>query len=359
MILNIRSPYFVSINESGQVGSKLELFIWNGNGSAPATPTYTFTKAIASTTQRENIYNISPFISEYINNIKPENTTVEMWANVTVKRYKEISVGVYTLIDTVNHTAVSGYTDYSGGYNQTSALSKFAVLADESIDILYHNNDPYSSVWNIPNINVFAELTSPDRVDVTYQDFNGFYVSTDTYNTTGKNIFKVPVTKVNYHYKNGNKCIIKYYVGTTLTSTKTFNVYPICEMKYTPVLCSFINRYGGWQNLYFFKAQYNNINTQGTKYNVSQSNINYNVSVGKTKQININGNQTVRLNSGWVNENYSKIIQDLLLSETVLIGGKPVNVKTQSVELKTSTNNKNINYEIEFDYSFNLINDVV
>jgi len=38
---------------------------------------------------------------------------------------------------------------------------------------------------------------------------------------------------------------------------------------------------------------------------------------------------------------------------------KPVNVKTQSSELKTTLKDKMINYEIEFEYAFNLINDVV
>jgi hypothetical protein len=47
------------------------------------------------------------------------------------------------------------------------------------------------------------------------------------------------------------------------------------------------------------------------------------------------------------------------LSETVLLDNKPVNVKTKSTALKTRLKDKNINYTIEFDYSYNLINDVV
>jgi hypothetical protein len=349
MILNIRSPYFVTIDESGQVGSKVELFIWK-TGTIPSTPTYSFSKAIASATQRENVYNISPFVSEFV---------TAGFVNVTVKRYKETTVGNYTLLNTVAHTAVNGYNNYSGGYNQTHALAKFSVLADDSLDLYYHNNDPYALSYTIPNLSVFAELTSPDRVDVTYQDFNGFHEATDTYNTVGKSIFNVPISKVNYHYKKGNKLIIKYYVGTTLTDRKEFAVYPICEMKYEPVICRFINRFGGFQTLTFFKAQYNNITTQGTKYNIMPSAVNYDVTVGKTKLFNINGNQSVRLNTGWVNENYNNLIQDLLLSDTIFLDGKPVTSKTQGVELKTRTNNKMINYEIEFDFAFDLINNVV
>lgn len=357
MILNIRTPYFITINETGQVGSKVELFIWK-TGSIPATPTYTFAKAIASATQRENVYNISSFVREFITNISPDNATNELWANVTVKRYKETSVGVYSLLDTVNYTAVDGYNNFAGGFNQTQGTN-FAVLANPNLDQFYWNNDAYADAYPIPFINVYANLTSPDRVDVTYQDMNGFNEVTDTYNTAGKNIYKVPLSKVTYKYKNGNKVIIRYYVGTTLTQTRTFNVYPICEMKYTPVICNFINRFGGWQTLTFFKAQYNNIVTQGNKFNLTPSAVNYNPLIGKTKQFNRNGMQSIRINTGWVDENYSELIQDLMLSETILLDLKPVIIKTESTELKTSTNNKMINYELEFDYSFDLINNVV
>jgi len=36
-----RSPYIIEINEAAQTSSKVEIFIWNGTGSAPSTPTYT------------------------------------------------------------------------------------------------------------------------------------------------------------------------------------------------------------------------------------------------------------------------------------------------------------------------------
>ena len=68
MIIYTRSPYFITVDETGQLGSRIELRIWNGTGSAPTNATYTFSKPIASATQIENIYNISPFVKEYIDN---------------------------------------------------------------------------------------------------------------------------------------------------------------------------------------------------------------------------------------------------------------------------------------------------
>ena len=87
--------------------------------------------------------------------------------------------------------------------------------------------------------------------------------------------------------------------------------------------------------------------------------VDYNTSRAQTKSFNINGSKNIRLNTGWVPENYSELIQDLLLSETILLDGVPVEVKTTATDLKTSLKDRNINYEIEFTYGFNLINNVV
>jgi hypothetical protein len=136
-------------------------------------------------------------------------------------------------------------------------------------------------------------------------------------------------------------------------------VTPLCEPKYNPIQCQFINRYGGWQFLTFFKAQTNTIQTMGTTFKMLPDAVNYNVARAQTKSFNINGSQSIRLNTGWIPENYNELIQDLLLAETILLDGVPVEVKTTATDLKTSLKDKNINYEIEFDYAFSLINDVV
>jgi hypothetical protein len=47
----------------------------------------------------------------------------------------------------------------------------------------------------------------------------------------------------------------------------------------------------------------------------------------KESVFNHQGKQSIKCNTGWVDENYFELIQDLLLSETVLLGGKPVSSK--------------------------------
>lgn len=357
MILNVRSPYFIEVAETGQVGSKIEIFIYNYPNSVPAAANYTLAKSIASSTQIGNIYNISPFIKEYIDNVISTDSTNLNWAKVRIKRYKETSLGIYSLINTVDYFAVNGYTRYFDGANYTYSNNYINPLID------YTKEVQYSLSSAIPFVETLISTTTLDKVDIVYTDLRGRNTTTTNLITTGgatlSNLYKIPLTTTNIKYQYGNFTAIKYYLNGVNTLTYNFTVTPICEPKYTPVVCSFINRFGGWQFLTFFKAQTNNISVKGTSYRLNQDSISYNPNRGQSKSFNINGGQVVKLNTGWIPENYSDIIQDLLLSECVLLDGKPVEVKTQSTDLKTSLKDRNINYEIEFTYSFDLINNVI
>lgn len=352
MIIYTRSPYFITVNETGQVGSKIELRIWNGTGSAPTSATYTFSKSIASTTQIENIYNISPFVKEYIDNVAPiysvdETDSTTMWSNVEVKRYKETSIGSYTLLDTVTYLGTNGFTLFTDGYNYTNPSNTFMLLSDNTKEI------KYDITKDIPYVNVLINPIGGGEITATYKDLRGRNELVIGYTET-KGMLKIPVSTTSVKYNKGNTLTISYN-----DTNFVYKATPICEPKYSPVICSYINRFGGWQFLTFFKTRIDNINVKGSNYNLLPISIDYNVQSGQSKSFNTNGKQSVKLSSGFVPENYSDLIQDLLLSETVLLDGLPVEVKTQSTTLKTSLQDKNINYEIEFDYSFNLINNVI
>ena len=60
-----RSPYIITIDEGAQEATRLELFIWNGTGAAPAAPTYLLGGKVPSINNVETFYNIAPFIREY------------------------------------------------------------------------------------------------------------------------------------------------------------------------------------------------------------------------------------------------------------------------------------------------------
>ena len=104
MSIFARSPHIISVAEILNTGSKIELFLWNGTGSAPASPQYTLSKLISATNNIKTEYNISPYIREYITfntRQQPYNawtaSQTTQYVNVKVKRYKLVS-GTYKLV---------------------------------------------------------------------------------------------------------------------------------------------------------------------------------------------------------------------------------------------------------------------
>ena len=354
-IVKSRSPYFVTVNEASQIGGKLEIFLWHKGQTEPATPTYTLTKLIPSTTQRRLDWNISNYIKEFIDIVNPVRVvipTVEdnnAWCFCKVKRYKLIG-STYTLLDTVTYVGVQGFTEYLDGVND-SVVSNYLELINSGIKVDYE----YSST-EIPYFNLLLERNLDFDWVVTYFNSAGIGLTSQTIITAGNpEVFnyKIPLFHTNIAYNVASLDIESDDYKFSI------NVNKIEECKYTPVECSFINSSGGWQFLTFFKAQSNSINVKGSDYNLLPDAVDYNIYRGQNKVFNINGNKTIKCNTGWVYESYNELIQDLLLSETILLDNKPAKVKTQSFTYKTDLLDRNINFEIEFEYSFDLINNVI
>jgi len=368
-VVKLRSPFIIQINEATQLGSKLELFIWNNGDSEPTIPTYTFSKKIPSVTQTLNSYNISNFVKEYINNISPtyENyygTREENkeWCLFKVKRYWD-NAGTYTLLDTIYYVGLNGYTDYIDGL-QNPSDTKVALLTNTNINKYYYSQPTYPTD-KIQYVDLLFDKTTTNTtvVNIRYETLDGAYNNNSNYGVGFAGIFniKIPITlaKADVNFIKGCKVTITYTPATGSPIINSFYTYPIEECKYTPVLCDFINSYGGWETLTFFKAQTNSISVKGSEYNLMQANLNYNNKIGQKKAFNINGKQTIKLNTGWVTESYNELIKQLMLSDTILIDNKPALIKTQSLTYKTDLKDKNINFEIDFEYSNNLINDII
>jgi hypothetical protein len=342
----VRSPYTISIDEVGQIGSKVELFIWNDNIAEPTTPTYTMSKKIISVTQTENVYNIANKCVEFINEKNPIYTSVvalesfKNWCFAKVKRYKETSANVFELIDVETFICFDGYTSFLGGANQNDN--------NDNVPLFNPNIKIYKKEGFIGYVNVWIDQV--DELSLT-QWFVEFPDLTTTYIESIGSVYKIPYSQDGkYTLFRERQSIIEQF---------NFVVESICEPKYSPIVCSFINRFGGWSFLTFFKAHQKSIEVKSSTFNLMPESWDYDTFVGSNKQFNFNGTQKITCNTGWVDENYFELIQDLLISQVVLLDNIPVTCKSTSSEMKTQLKDRNINYTINFEYNFNLINDVI
>ena len=339
-----RSPYLISIAETGQSGSKLELFL--ANGSFLGTPQYTLSKLIPASNDVTTLYDISPFIREYIRftscsaggNSAATNPTNER-VNVRVKRYKLVGA-TYTLLNTVDYLAFDGSTYYESGSN---------------FDLGNYGLDAGNYYYN--------PTSDPGKIRVTGgASFTAKYTNLSTATFTSLSIsngtFDIPrVRTTPNELAVGNKVEI---LDAASAVVKTWYFYPLEECKYTPVIIDFVNKYGAWQREFFFKASNDTFSVENTEYNLLQTNsYNYNTLEGQRKVFNANGKKSIKVNTGWVAQTWSEVLKQIMLSERILIDNKPAKINTKSTELFKHINTKQINYSLDFEFAYDVINSVI
>ena len=345
-----RSPYIVRIAQAGQVGSKLEIFL--SNGSFIGTPTYTLSKLIPSPLNVETLYDISAYIREYITFLACSTGGNSAIANPTNERVN-VQLKLYTFDGTTytqvgfpqTHIAFDGYTYYEDLYNKD--------LGNYGLDEGNYYYNPTSDPGKI-------RATGLQSFTAKYTSFDAF--SSVTSLSISNGTFDIPrVRTANALF--GNKVEI---LNAALVVQKTYYFYPLDECKYTPVIIDFVNKYGAWQREFFFKASTDNFSVESTEYNLMQTSrflsspsTFYSGLEGQRKVFNANGKKSIKVNTGWVKETWKEVLKQIMLSERILIDNKPAKINTKTTELFKNINTKQINYSLEFEFAYEVINSVI
>ena len=134
----------------------------------------------------------------------------------------------------------------------------------------------------------------------------------------------------------------------------------ICEPKYTPYQVSFINRYGVADFITFFKVstEQGGFTNDSYKKSIYQDGFTTpSLQVGQYQDFNTNSRNTITMNTGWVEQDYADVVEDILMSESVaiLLNGTwmAANPQRGSVDYQKEVNQKMINYTLSFDVAFN------
>lgn len=348
-----RSPYIIEVDEALNTGSKIELYIWN-SGSQPASPQYTLSKNIPSTTNGQTTYNVSPYILEYLNldnwsgiyDTYDVATSTNNYANVQIKRYKDVS-GVFTLLDTVDYTALNGFSLFSEGYN--AELGR--VLLDQGT--YYYNKGE-----GVPALdsNKSGDITIDANVNdiVRYTNLNDSTVI--NYNITSAGMTTFPRVHED-NLADGNKVELIYNLAIVY---RTYYFKPQCEDKYTPVVVDYVNRFGAWSRTFFFKASKNSFKTSYKDFSsLHSSNTDYSLTEAKDSSFNFSGTESISVNSGWVKEEYAEELKQLMLSNRILLDGSPVKCDTKSLDIQTHLDDRTINYSLKFTHANDFINNII
>ena len=375
-IIRTRSPFFIRTPQ--ETSSSLNYFqinitIASGVLGVAGCPTNlgTFTLQKKPLTGEDSVsFDISELVNDFIEQKFINNTpltgynvsadTQSVWVTV-VTSARESDGTIIGSGTTTNYLAQEGYNDFKDGVNYTTE-----PIAMISGNYIQYNKGDYIYL----PINV-------ERVNSVNFKYNGSSISTYGVSDNGN-----ANQKVDYSYYLTAQEIDEIEITYDTTQTESITVKEIEECKYPVHKIVFLNRWGAFQDLYFFKKSVESLESRSENFNRSifqarqvyyterlgECNENYNYNVYSTtahakKTFNANATESISLNTGFVPESMNPYFEELMVSEYVWLVDEndvvyPVNLKDSSFTYKTGLNDRLINYTMNFEKSFALVNNI-
>jgi len=320
----------------------LQIYIYDGLvGSYTSTDLkYQIQKEILSG-DTNIVFEIAELVRDYLDlTFNNDYISRTLWVT-TVATILDENDQVYTYGSPVtnNYIATNGYGYFEDEINPE--LSRHTLITANTIYL------PEGTAGKLP---IFAEGVGKVTID-----------SVDTEITDNGNTNQ----KIQYVDIPSNSNTIQVYDTDDTTLLKTISVNNVCEPKYTPYKVTFVNKYGAYQDLWFFKKSIESFNVTDETFKrntIENSTVTYAKYGGQQERYNTNAKKSITLNTGFINEDSNSAIEELFLSENVWIrqgsDTLPIIPKSKSLTLKTSLNDKLANYTIDFEFAFNKINNV-
>ena len=351
------TPYYVNTSFvsplTGDICSKytLELFVWSGlKADVPINPVYTVDVDNLTGSSGVDKVNISRLINDFIDFTPPSrsgtgalDSSNQLWLqyNVVYTTTDPLDLGVKQNI--VKTLFSSGYGYGLGGENPSEPNNKVLLQGTDfdinkygvfSIPILLEEDAPLSlvSVISYPNndINKVIEFTATNDSSKLVQNI----------------------------WIDAKEILSDEYIEVIYNDVTT-TLYVVRESKFKPIDIVFQNKEGQMQFITFFKERKESSSITSEEFESDRGQPN----TGKHQHVkyNVNAKGKFKANSGFVFETINEAFKQLLYSERVwMYNGNyiPLNVGKTSIEYKTRVNDRLINYEIDFDYAFNDINNI-
>jgi hypothetical protein len=355
------SPYYVTIpfvaplSELTCTDFTLKLYIWNGSIlDVPATATYEITKKNPTSSTGSTKINIARLLSDYIDFNPSISTTTEV-VNANNQEWLKWET-VYTTSDAEDATTptnentelfLKGYSYGIDGENQSTPTNKILIpLIDYKVSPTTTFVFPF----------VVDELSS--QINVTSQPNNVI---------SGEDIALTFL--LSYSDLSGN--IVRNLIINTLSALGedsieiTYNEQTVTlliqeECRYTPIDIFYQNKEGALASFTFFKKAVESIDVTSELFESDRGQPFYGYHQYTT--YNVQAKKKFNVNSGFVSEDTNEVFKQILLSERIwkyenekLI---PLTISSKTLEFKTRANDRLINYNIQFEYAFNDINNI-
>jgi hypothetical protein len=395
-LLGTRSPILITWNGTGSSASdiyyfKLEIYAWTGDKDVrPASPTYTIdrtsgfvdafpTADIAPILENEFNQRVSKLDTEDLVTMSPDAL---LWVEVDYDI--EYLSGGFVVNDTGTTTRfliADGYSKFTDGSNK-----------DLGQAILIEDQDKYFYEFDTYNMPIYlGDVGSSYQTDVVKIKLVGSNASNDTIvvsNQTGEEaedrvlLFPVGIPNLsNYIFTESlglsEPRLLDWWDVQILDSSDAVvdsrRFYNQCEPKYTPIQLQYINRYGMWDTMTFFKRSDTDLDVSKESYrsvigSASASGYTWGTQARGIRSYNEEMSKKITMNTGFIEEVSNENIEQLLMSPYVLMtinrattrvqdtytisqDFRAVNVLTESLRLQKHINEKTINYTIQVEFA--------
>lgn len=372
--INARSPYFVYLTESNLESATLDLYIYTGTQTTDrGTAKYNLT----STAVNEKItFEISELVRDYIENtFDGSYASSAVWVDYQITR--TVSGTAQTPDAIVELKGFDGYGYFSdGAQNQSADINDQTIL--QSNKIIYKYSD---APLRLPvNASVSTEITF-------LQGNEEIYTTTLSAPTTSANLIQYVTSESVSGVDSWQERVLsdqgtveslecvedfledfdlygvdKVYVSYGST-VEVYDVVNIEECNHTPYKLTFVNKFGALQDIWFFKRSIESMNTDQETF---KSNLvvdgSYSINKHQKNIFTKQGNESMSINSGFYPEDYNEVFKQLLLSESVWIEYElktlPITIKSSSLTFKDQLNDKLISYQLDIEFSNDLINNI-
>jgi len=371
--INARSPYLLYYTDELLNNVIVNLKIWSGSSSnVPAE----YTQVLASTAiNKEVTMDISQIVRSYIDDVF--NGVYEIDVKFCKIEYFMYDVdGNVIETSSVINDIYEGYSYFeegtNAGLNDLVMMSNNVIVTNDhypiTIPILAQSSgvtlEYYSKgVLEYTDVKYLGGGSSTDKVQYSTNSIGDIDVFTSGVIQDGGVVESPDCVEEVYDSYYSNMDVDYINVSYAGEIVETIQVKEIEECKYNTYKVIFKNKYGVWQDLWFFKRADVSLKTKSEEYT---SNVitggSYDINRHQYNTFAKNGRETIKLNSGFYPEAYNEVFRQLQLSEQVYLDYEdkvlPVNIKDGDFVFKTSLNEKMINYTVTLDFSFNKINNI-
>jgi hypothetical protein len=216
------------------------------------------------------------------------------------------------------------------------------------------------AAWAGTNVSASATTIQYTGSYSTGGTATGVFTISGTGTATTQQVKQIPLAPGSTGFPIATSNLTSYTIQATGANAK-LNFSVDCAFKYEPIRILWKNRYGQFDYLNFYKAHYNTFNTEQRVYQPQlgtwqSSTLSYNQFQTKTQRYIVDANETLDVNSDWLQESFNENLKQLLVADEIYWSYdqpnnlvKPLTIRTNSVQFKTGVNNKLIQYTISFD----------